>query len=303
MVRELKNQCVIEGILSEIALDEGTFTRGDGTSDSYIRGFFKVQVAQAIEGKEAVLDIPVHVYAVATTKKGGSNPSYASLKTVIDSFKSIAAVGIEEADKIRVTGARVDANEFISLNDGSLISRPRIMGSFVSRVKAEDFKPRAVWEVELYINKMDYVHDNDGVETDTYQIDGIYVGYNERAFPMSIITRSKKNAEAIARSYGVGDTIWSCGHLNFTSNTQTYFEEVEIGDPIEKRITTFVNEFVLSGIRSLSDGLSKEDIEHVAALRMKRLEDDKEKSMQRETTRQSGETAAPSGRGKVDLGF
>ena len=103
MLKQTENSVKIEGILSEIDLDYGSFVKNGATVES-IGGTIKVQVTQKINGEDAILEVPVHMFASKLTNKGTPNPAYESIEKIKTSYVSIAAGGIDAADRVRITG-------------------------------------------------------------------------------------------------------------------------------------------------------------------------------------------------------
>lgn len=302
MIRQSQNYVVIEGILSEMNLTAGKKYRNkQGIEQDTIRGDIKIKVVQDIEGEEKELEVPVNFFAPEFTNAGKSNPSYLNLETVINDMKSIASVGEELADRIRITGAKITMNEYFA-PDGRFMTYPRVQGSFVTRIKPEDCAMRATWEMELYIDSMGFRYDREGIETDVFELKGINVGYGEYAEVIPVITSQKNIASGLAATYEKGDTVPLSGRLNFTSLSETVMEEVEIGDPIEKVRTIRISDLVVTGAKSAKDedAYTAEEIAKVLQEREKRLQDTQNKIQ----TTQGAEKKAPSATAeKVNLGF
>lgn len=299
MIRQSQNYVVVEGILSEVDLNLKTFMK-NGEEKEAISGTIKVKVTQDIEGVSKELEVPISMFATKMTNAGAENPAFKNMNTVMTDFYSIAAVGVEVADYVRITGAEVNMNEYFT-PDGRLISFPRVRGSFTNKIKKEDCKMRATWEVEAYIAKMGFQVDKEGVETSTYEIKGVVVGYGERADVLPFITNSPKIAAAIDSTYKVGDTVPMSGRLDFSSTSSIVLEEVEIGEPIEKVRTINLSDLVITGVKSARDegAYLDEDIQSLLKDRVARLETAKQKA----PASKPGENKAPKKTGKIDLGF
>ncbi len=304
MIRQSLNEVVIEGILSEKNLSLTSFNDSStGEKKDAIRGDITVRVIQEIEGEEVTLDIPVNFFATKLTKKGKPSPAYSSIKDALDNYSSIAEVGIDAASRIRVTGAKVQMNEYYT-PDLKFINYPRIQASFINRIKAEDCHMRAIWEMELFIKEMGFQIDKEGVETATFEIKGINVDYGEMANVIPVITNRANIASALQATYQPGDTVPMSGWLNFTSEQKVIFEEVEIGDPIEKIRTTNVSELVISAAKAAKDegAYTNEDMKSVLAKREVKLAAQKEKATSQAPL--ATERKAPAaGQQKIDLGF
>ena len=80
-MRAAENKVRIEGILSEVDLDYGSFQK-DGKTVECIRGSIKVLVNQNINGVPTSNEIPVHMFASKFTNKGTANPAYESIEKV-----------------------------------------------------------------------------------------------------------------------------------------------------------------------------------------------------------------------------
>lgn len=302
---EFQNSVVVEGILSEIDLE--LVPEIPGKSGKAIRGKLVMRVVQEVEkGKgEVALDVPVHYYVNQITKAGNINSSYTQLESILTSGKSIAAVGEDDADCFRLTGARIRMNEYYG-RDGRLISFPRINGSFVNPIKRADMSMKAKFNCEVVIAKMANVLDKEGVEVEpqTLQILGVMIGYNDYTDILPFICRRQDIMSGIQAAYSEGDTITLSGALNFSSRTETYLEPVEIGDPIERQKTISVSEAVISGVapRSLAtEDHDPQEIQACLAGRTKRLEELKVKAETAASTPR--ETAKPSEQVKFDIGF
>lgn len=309
MFRQAENKVKIEGILSEIDLNYGSFTR-DGAPVETIGGSIKVLVDQVINGEEVQLNIPVHMFATKYTRAGKINPSYESIETVMKEFKSIAATQDKSAaDKIRITNASIKMNEFVGQN-GTIVSYPRIQASFISRATGE-FKPHATFSLEFMVSKMNRVVDSDGVEVDPAKlaVEVIVPQYtSETASAMNVdvvplVVTLPAAIDAIEQYWEAGKCFKASGRLNFTSRTETVKQEVDFGEAQESVRTINISEFVVTGgSQAPLEGdfaWDYEDIKAGMAARKARLEDLKNgsKSMAKKTPAQNG------AKDKNDLGF
>lgn len=309
MVAEMKNYAIVEGILSEIKLEEKSFVDSQGKSHDTIQGEIIVRVEQEVEKGEGVLplEVPVRFWSKRYTNAGNDNPSFISIKEVLEKGKSIAEVGEKEASTIRVTGSRIAMQEYYAQGASRLISFPSINGSFVNFINKNDMVMKAQFELEGVIDKIFPVLDKDGipVEPATTQVNLVNVGYGEYTHVIPTITRRADIKDGIEALYSPGDAIILSGKLNFTASTETYLEPVEIGDPIEKQRTVRVSELIIGGVAPrgmASVEYDSEDIKRCLQARVARLEVAKEKAMQ-----QGGQSNAPrtgqEEQKKVDLGF
>lgn len=295
-MRQAEDKVFIEGILSEIDLKEVTYNK-NGADVNALAGMVKVRV----DDKDGTLEIPVHVFANEKTKAGGNNPGFESIKRVMNEFTSIAAAGEDVADRVRISGASITMNEYFDQNE-NLISYPRIRGSFINKVKKDELNPKAEFDTEIVIGNIIPEVDKDGVETGNLKIMGIIPQFGGKVDVVPFIAKNPNAVTFINSSWKEGDTVKIHGKVNFTSKTESVFEEVAFGDPIEKKRTINISELVgTAGTYPLEGDLAFDAGEIRAALAQRQadLEANKAKSMAR--TKQA---SAPAQSGFGDgLGF
>lgn len=306
MLRQAENKVTIEGILSEIDLKYGSFTKNGKPVES-VGGTIKVKVNQQINGEQKNLEIPIHMFASKLTNKGTANPAYESIERVMNSYTSIAAAGSETgADYVRITNASINMNEYHSA-EGRLISFPRINASFVTKVKKEEVKPQATFAVEFVVAASGYDTDAEGNEIpERYKVRGVIPQYGGRVDIVDFVVKSPGAIEAISSYWGQGDTVKAQGRLNFSSTVETVIEEVDFGEPIERTRTINVSELVITGgSQTPLDGefaYDEGEIKQALAERKARLEEQKNKDINRAKQR----TAPPQTEKKGsfdDVGF
>lgn len=308
-MRQAENKVRIEGILSEVDLDYSSFQK-DGKTVECIRGSIKVLVNQLINGAETSNEIEVHMFAPKFTNAGKSNPAFESIEKVKNEYTSIAAAGgIDGADRIRITSGQIKMNEYFN-QSGQLISFPRITTSFVTRIKKEDCKPEATFVVEMVIANQNYKVDDDGneVEPKVYCIKGIVPGWGGVVDVVDFVCSNENVISAVSTYWENGATVKASGRLNFTSTTETYTETQGFGESIERTRTKTVSELVITGgSPEPLEGefaYTNEEISEAITARKVRLENQKEKDMNRAKARKAPApantvTSTPG----IDLGF
>lgn len=247
MLESKENSVKIEGILSEIDLETGSYIK-DGKSIDKIGGSVKVRVTQTLNGEETELDIPVYLFANKLTNKGAANPAYASIERVMNEYKSIAAVGIDAADRIRITGANIRMNEYYGQGD-KLNSYPRINASFVTKITdMSKFAPEATFSAIFAIGNMGYETDKDGVQIpDRFKIRGIMPQYGGSVDVIDFFATSPNVIDAVSSYWEQGDTVKINGKLNFSSKTEETVVQVDFGEPRIERKTVSVSELIITG--------------------------------------------------------
>lgn len=297
------NVVKIEGILSEIDLNYKDFVK-DGVTTKAIGGVIKVRVSTSINGKDTDLEIPVHMFAGQLTRNGTPNPAYESIERIKNEYVSIAASDIDHADRIRITKGQIQMNEYYG-QDERLVAFPRITASFVTKIKKEECKPKAEFNITFMVGKTGYVLDRDGVETDKYQITGMVPQFGGKVDVVPFFAINPGVIDAVSNYWNEGDTVRATGKLNFTSETREVESKVDFGEPTVETRTYSVSELVITGGSSTplegEFAINYDDIRAALEERKGRLATLKDKSSNKGT---SGKAPAPSAGSRFkDLGF
>lgn len=303
MLQTKENSVKIEGILSEIDIKTGSFKK-NGVDTNSIGGVIKIRVNQEINGVEAELEIPVHMFASQYTNKGTPNPAYESIERIMNEYVSIAASDIDHADRVRITNGQLQMNEYYGQN-GNLIAFPRVTASFINKIRKDECKPTATFSVVFMVGNKGFETDKDGVETDKYKIVGMVPQYGGKIDVIPFYAINKGVIDGVSNYWNEGDTVKAAGKLNFTSRTETRKVEVDFGEPQEETRTVSVSELIITGGSSSplegEFALNADDVTAALAERKNRLAALKEKGSQRGT---SGKAPAASAGSKFkDLGF
>ena len=305
MLKETENNVKIEGILSEIDLEAGSYTKNGQTIEK-ISGFIKVRVNQKINGEDVELDIPVYMFANKLKNNGQPNPAYVSIEHIMTEYVSIAAAGIEKADRVRITNGTIRMNEYYGQGD-KLTSYPRINASFVNKVTdLTKFKPEASFSAVFMIGEMGYEHDVDGVEIeDRYKIRGILPQYGGSVDVVDFYAINPNVINVISNAWSPDDTVKIVGKLNFTSRVEEKSVEVDFGEPRVERHTVSVSELIITGgteaPMSGDFALEVEDVQEALRARQARLAELKDKAKNKTANSHSAPSAKKSG--FSDLGF
>ena len=230
---EAYNNVIIEGILAENKLDRKK-TVGEGKD--YISGDLLIEVSP-----DNI--VPVNFFSFKVKKDGTPNRIYGSLENVIETYKSIAKYGREEADKVKVTGGKVEANEFYNVN-GQLISTFRIRSNFVNRVSGE-FNPEATFQVETYIQGITE-EVKDDVPTGRILINGVVPMYKGKISLLKFFVASDKGKEYVQKNYSKGDTVKLAGVLDNEIVEINRTQEMEFGGDIVDTYTRIKREMIVT---------------------------------------------------------
>ena len=292
-MRQAENKVRIEGIVSEIDINEITFTKNGQTKEA-LSGKVIVRVPQ--DGNE--LEIPVHCFSAKTTNRGTPTPAYESIAKVKD-FTSIAACGNEEeADCIRITSGDIRMNEYYSQN-GTFVSFPRIHSSFFQKVRKDELKPEATFTTQFVVtNKAEEVNASGDV-TGRYIVTGALPQYGDVVDVVKFYCESDGVINAVSTYWEIGDTVQAHGRLNFSTKTETITEDSDFGDAISRQRTINVSEPIITGgtQEPLGDELAytNEEIRDGLARRKAKLDEQKNKA--------AAKPAPAKNAGFDDLGF
>ena len=303
MLKQAENSVKIEGILSEIDLKTGTSTK-NGKTIEYIGGSIKVRVTQVLNGENVELDIPVFMFSNKLKNDGGPNPAYTSIERVMNEYVSIAAAGIDAADRVRITNANIRMNEYYG-QGGQLNSYPRINASFVTKVTdLTKFSPEATFSVVFMIAAMGHDTDKDGVENpNKYKIRGILPQYGGKVDVVDFYATTPSVISAVSSYWSEKDTVKINGKLNFTSVVEEKMVEVDFGEPRMERRTVSVSELIITGgTQTPLDGdfaFDEDEINEALKARQAYLAELKEKAKEKEPKK----AVAPAKKGFSDLGF
>lgn len=296
-MKQCENRVKIEGILSEIDLVDGEFTR-EGKTMPYIKGNVKVKVNYIYENTEYDIDVPVEVFVTKWTKNGTVNPAYKSIEDVKDNFVSIAAAsafgnGEEVADRVRITNAQLTENAFYARNTGELVCQTRISASFINKIKKEDCKPEATFINNMVVAGIIDEMDDMGEPTGNLIVRGVVVQYGDKVDIINYKVTKKTAVDYISSNWSQGDTVNVNGILNYSAKTITSTVEKDFGDPVTEYRTVNVRELlIVGGTAPFSEDMSynSDDIGKALAARKARIENTKEsnKPAQKATSAASG---------------
>ena len=271
MLREAENKVFVEGVVSEINMETKQIEGKDA-----ITGDIVVQISD-----DSVCTIDVFSYRLK--KDGSENSIFKGLSTVKDEYKSIAKFGKDEADKVRISGAKIVVNDYYS-PAGELISNIKVQTNFINRLKpGEEFNPRAEFEVEVFIHKMiDQVDKKTNEVTGGKVISGLVPIYDGKIVPIEFIVSDPETVKGIESLYEPGQTVKLYGEVNIASITTKKIVPVAIGKPKEVISTVTTRELIVTGGSEpyLEDNVNVfnvETIKNAMSVRTEALEELKKK--------------------------
>ena len=288
-LRQSNAKVFIEGLVSEKDL---TVKTEDGKTK--ITGSLTVKTSD-------VNFVKFSINANEKTNAGTDNKCYAGLLTVMNEYKTIAEVGEEEADKVKVTG---DLNLYTSAQTGANIVG--FKSNFFNRVKAnEEFEQKAEFSVEVFISAIIPEMNTEGEETGRVLVKGWVPTYNGIE-PITLVAADDIGA-AVECAFEPGQTVEFMGDI-VNNRIETVTEiPMAIGKPKKKVKVDFKNELVITGASTAyEEGETPEkpyDAEVIKAAiqeRTNKIEEAKAKAQSGQKTNNTKPSGAAKGR---TLGF
>lgn len=230
------NKLNLSGILMDVTPGEGKLSDGR----PYKRATVTIRVTQSYGGKTETSDISVGMFATEFTSTGKQNPAWKSLLDLMQ-MKTAQNVGIDNASHVRLTGATLQENNFVSRN-GQLISGWQIRGSFINEAKIADV---ASFVTDIFIMDMHDEVDREGDTTGRLIIKGGIVQYGGKLDVVEFIVESPDTVEYISRNWEVNGTVTVKGRIRVLSQE----EEVQSsgwGEDVPETTTRFVRELIIT---------------------------------------------------------
>ena len=230
------NKLNLAGILMDVTPGEGKLSDGR----PYKRATVTIRVTQTYGGKTETSDIQVGMFATEFTSTGKQNPAWKSLNDLM-LMKTAQNVGIDNASHVRLTGATLQENNFVS-RTGNLISGWQIRGSFINEAKVSDI---ASFVTDIFIMAMDDEVDREGETTGRLKIRGGIVQYGGKLDVVDFIVEAPDTVEYIRRNWEVRGTVTVKGRIRVLSQE----EEVQSsgwGEDVPDTTTRFVRELIIT---------------------------------------------------------
>ena len=230
------NKLNLAGKLMDVQFGDGKLSDGR----PYQRATVTIRVTQAYGGKEETSDISVGMFATEFTSTGKQNPAWKSLND-LKLMKTAQNVGIDNASHVRLTGATLQENNFVS-RSGQLITGWQIRGSFINEAKVADV---ASFVTDIYIMKMTEEVDREGETTGRLIIQGGIVQYGGKLDVVNFIVEAPDTVEYISRNWEPNGTVTVKGRIRVLSQE----EEVQAsgwGEDVPDTTTRFVRELIIT---------------------------------------------------------
>lgn len=211
MLRQLTNTVEIIGTLKSKDIEVKTSKR---TGAEYVSG--KLEVICKIGNR--IHEIPVSVFVMKSSKL------YKGIETVSQQYKSIEEVGLENADRIRVTG-ELTLNEYYN-RDGKLVQFNDVKGIFYNRIEDVTIEDKAVASIETVVEEFQDKMDSTNLPTGIKKVKGFTVGWNNSIVELVKAEVKADLADAMINLYPPGST----GRLSFQINNYVEIQETVTSD-------------------------------------------------------------------------
>jgi hypothetical protein len=225
-LKKWKNNVEVQGYVFEHTLNERTSKAGQ----NYIAGDLKIATDE-----EGLNVVTVHYgYVTPMTAKGNPNETYNFLQTLIQDNKTWISVGKANAQKVRVSSAAIEVNDFWSERDQTMVAPKRIRGSFCSALTGNITKP-AVFDVDMVIDTV--VHHEVENGDDYLELKGNVFDFRNNLIPLSLSV-SKEEGIYVFEGMEISQKnpavvhLWGSIVTNTVVSEETSKEEVAFGAPV-----------------------------------------------------------------------
>lgn len=229
---------VVGKLLDAVIVDDKL---GDGRK--YKRANLTIRVTQTYGGREETSEIPVSMFAAQYTKQDKPNPGYTQIENLAE-MKTAQMVGIDNADTVRISGANLRENNFVSRNSGQLIHGWQINSSFINAGGSADV---ASFVIDVYIMDMKPETDREGEETGRLIIKGGIVQYQGKLDVVDFIVENQDTADYIERNWNIDDTVEVRGRIRVTAiEDKPKATESSWGEDVPEATTRTVRELIIT---------------------------------------------------------
>lgn len=233
-LREAEQSVKATGVVSEKNLE---LAQVDGKET--IRGTVSIQTSD-------INTITFRIYVNKMTKAGTINKAYAGMQTVMDSYQSVADVGLDSATRVVVSNGKLNPNTYFDASGKH--ESLQYQTNFFNRMKdAEDFK--AEWDAEVFIyslvRELHRGGENAGEETGRLVVNAYMPTYSGIA-PLTLIA-TEDIADAVESAFTPGQTAKFFGEIVSSVKIERKEIQVVIGKPRSEEKRTFVNELIITG--------------------------------------------------------
>jgi len=224
ITEQAQNRINIVGKLLDVTFREGKLSDGR----PYESANLTVRVTQTYGGRTETSEIPVSMFASRYTLANKPNPGYEQIQS-LKTFKTAQNVGIDAADVVRISGANLRENNFVS-RSGQTINTWQLNTSFIGTGNGQDV---ASFNIDIFIMDMHPEEDREGEPTGRLIIKGGLVQYNGNLDVVEFIVEQPESVDFIERNWNINDTLNVRGRIRMTvteekmaGNTSAWGEDI-----------------------------------------------------------------------------
>ena len=225
-LRQAETKVTVEGILADKSLEQIV----DKNGNPGVRGSVSIKV-------DELNTIRFKVYVGQKTSKGEENKAWQGIQTVMNEYKSIPEVGLENADRIRVSRGSFDTYKNQNGTDVTTYS-----SNYFSRTTGEP-KPERTFQTECFIKGKSWEVDPEGNETGRLKIKAISPTFSGIAILDLIAPKEDNFANDADDLFEVGNTYRIDGQI-VNSRVE---KKVKAALGSLKGDTEFRNELIITG--------------------------------------------------------
>lgn len=250
-MKKMTNSAFITGYVYNHDLKEkvtGPTSKNPGTE--FIQGTLNIATDEACMNVVSIY----YSYVTPTTKSGGPNNTYNTLKNIIDGkYANVMESGKENATKVRCDTAIALNEWFDSRNDDALVSVKRLEGGFIhvtSDPLPEDESKRATFSADMVITNVREVEaDADKGTPDKVIVKGAIFNFRNALLPVEFTVTDEKGIPYFA---GLGasnsNPIFTSVKGNIVSQTivRTITEESAFGDAAVREVRSSYKDYLVN---------------------------------------------------------
>lgn len=239
IMTQANNKINVVGKLLDAVINDGKLNDGR----RYKRANITVRVTQTYGGREETSEIPISMFAAERTQQDKPNPGYAQIEELAE-MKTAQMVGIDNADTVRISGANLRENNFVSRTSGQLIHGWQINTSFINTTGVADV---ASFIIDVYIMDMKPETDREGEETGRLIIKGGIVQYQGKLDVVEFIVENQDTVDYIERNWNIDDTVEVRGRIRVTAiEDKPKATESSWGEDVPEATTRTVRELIIT---------------------------------------------------------
>ena len=207
-----QNKINVVGKLIDVTFRSGK----SSTGREYESANMTIRVQQTYGGRDEVSDVPVSMFVSKYTKTGALNPGWTQFQD-FKNYNTAQNVGIDAATTVRISGANIKENNFVSRN-GQRIDGWQINTSFIGATT--NMADTASFIMDIFIMDMQDEIDKDANCTGRLKIRGAVVQYGATLDVFDFIVEQPEAVDFIQRNWNPNDTVTVKGRIRVTATEE-----------------------------------------------------------------------------------